>query len=110
MSARRLERAATSPYVWIGSLVIAATSVVSVWTSYPHNATRSHGAELAQVASVGSVLICAALLARRQPDNPMWALTLGFGLAGLIQDFEGPNRLLLTIGLAASEWPAVFLV
>ena len=110
MSARRVERAAASPYVWIGSLVVAVISVVTRWWAFPRYDTRTHGAELAQAVSASSVLVCAYLLARRHPDNPMWALTLCFGLAGLIQDFFGPNRLLWTIGLAASEWPAVFLV
>lgn len=108
--ARPRRSRASSSLVWLGAAAIALVSVGYRWDLRPPYDERTHLQEVAQLLSAGSVLVTAYVLARRQPGNRMWVLTLWFGLAGFLQDFQGPNRLLLTIGDLAYELPALFLV
>lgn len=96
--------------MWLGAAALWCTSVSYRFVLDPRYQGRTHLANACQGLSVAAVLVTAYVLARRQPENRMWWLTMWFGLAGLLQDLVGPNRVALAVGLVCFQLPAVFLV
>jgi signal transduction histidine kinase len=90
--------------------ILAAGSVTWELWAYPLYSDRPPSKELAQIASGGSVLVAATILAVRRPHNRMWMWVLGFGAAGFAQDLGPPSTLLVSIELFAAMLPlAVFV-